>query len=995
MLDKLKRLKLSFWSSLAFKIPFLFIAMLLFMMGTFLMVMEYYGRPLLLNIAKQQVRQSGESIVAVLGERLALTSSLVTSMANTAEALPPNNALHHKVIRRLVDYEGTEHFIAGGGIWPEPFLYNAKVERHSFFWGRGSTNQLEFFDDYNQKDSNGYHHEEWYVPGRYLAPGKVYWSRSYMDPYSFQSMVTATAPMYHNKQFYGVATVDIKLEGLTQLLEREAKKFGGYAYALDRNGTFLSFPDESLSQRITYDDQNNLIKEYLNIAAVSEKNKNIPNFSKTLNKLENISLLNKHLVKKAENIARNSYQIDLAEAHRIVSIIADPFRHKSLGDTFLQEQEMQGDPILDEPVLINAFHVPNTYWKIITVTPKRVVHGSTDQIEMAVLTGFMYVIIVGLLIGLLMIYRVLIQPLQSMRQQVQDKMGEHGLITGITQGELGELSAQFNLHTQELNDANHHLSQLVVDAEQAAKAKTQFLANMSHEIRTPMNGVLGMLNLLLRGEMNRQQQHYVQVAKSSADSLLVLINDILDFSKIEAGKLDLEIIEFDLRSLLSEFATTMAHLVQNKGLELILDVNAVQHRWVKGDPGRIRQIFTNLVSNAIKFTDEGEVVIRVGLKDAEGMGLVMYASVADTGIGIARGKQNILFDSFSQVDASTTRQYGGTGLGLAICKQLCELMGGSISVRSEIAEGSRFEFTITLEKSERTVLGLPKVDLKNKRILIVDDNQTNRLVLSDLLMSWGALVVEAIGGRETLQLLNLAPEYDAIILDMQMPFMDGAQLGRRIRAQKKWDNIALIMMTSKSERGDAKYFSSLGFAAYLPKPVTPADIHDSLQIAIEGGELLEQASPLITHHHLETLRGLDSQQKNALSSHPARILLVEDNLINQEVAMAVLEDLGFSADVVTDGLQALKALENAADEFSYDLILMDCQMPVMDGYEATAEIRNGNRKIHDRNIPIIAMTANAMKGDKDKCLAAGMSDYISKPIDVTILEDKLKKWLEV
>ncbi|MEY8205351.1 MAG: response regulator [Bermanella sp.] len=980
-----------FFGSLAFKIPLLFIIMLSFMMGTFLWVMENHGKPLLLNVAKQQLRETGESIVAVLSERLALTASLVTSMANSAEALPKDAALYKAVIKRQLDYLGTEHFIAGGGVWPEPYAFARGQQRHSFFWGRDRSNHLQYFNDYNLPEGNGYHHEEWYVPGRYVAKQSVYWSRSYMDPYSLQAMVTATAPMYRDDQFYGVATVDIKLEGLTELLAAEAKKFKGYAYALDRNGTFLSFPDDAISKRTYLDENQNEIVEYLNIGEVAKTNESIPNIIATLSELENISKLNSKLIQRAQEIAASSYQIELTEAHRIISVIADPFKHKGLGTTFIKEVAMAHDPILKQAVLINVFHVPNTYWKVVTVTPTSVVGASSDQIKEAVVMSFVYVLGVGLLVGFIYLYHILLSPLQSMYRQL--KGHNEGLITGIEQGELGALARQYNKRSTELLCANQDLEKLLVEAQQASVAKTHFLANMSHEIRTPMNGVLGMLNILVRGELNSQQLHYVQVAKSSADSLLILINDILDFSKIEAGKLDIEEIEFDLRSLLCEFTVTMAHLVHNKGLELVLDINDLECSWVKGDPGRIRQVLTNLVSNAIKFTEDGEILIKVAVKDAGDMGLVLFACVKDTGIGIPKAKQAILFESFSQVDASTTRQYGGSGLGLAICKQLCELMDGSISVFSEMGKGSSFEFTASLQKGTRTMLEIPQVNLRNKYILLVDDNQTNLLVLSELLQGWGAVVSEAIDGREALQIMHKHPPFDAVILDMQMPFMDGEQLGRQIREQQKWDEVALIMMTSKSERGDAKHFADMGFAGYLTKPVVPADVHDALMIALEGGAVLAQAEPLVTHHHLETLRGLDSHQALTKVGNLPRLLLVEDNIINQEVALNILGDLGYQVEVAENGRVAIEMLVKATADSRYDAILMDCQMPVMDGYECTQQIRGGHHNIVNHAIPIIAMTANAMKGDREKCLQAGMDDYLAKPIDMLALQEKLKQWL--
>ena len=537
--------------------------------------------------------------------------------------------------------------------------------------------------------------------------------------------------------------------------------------------------------------------------------------------------------------------------------------------------------------------------------------------------------------------------------------------------------------TQKMND---RLEKLTIEAQQASLAKGDFLASMSHEIRTPMNGVMGMLGLLTRTALTEKQKNYTNMAKSSAEALLTVINDILDFSKIEAGKLDLELLDFNILNQLSEFVAINAYTAQEKNIELILDSSGITATAVKGDPGRIRQILNNLVGNAIKFTREGEIIIKASLTEKVN-GLLLTVSVIDSGIGIPDDKLPTLFDSFTQADTSTTREFGGTGLGLAITKQLCELMSGSITATSTLGKGSNFTFSITLEKGNNRQSSIPKVSLVNTPILIVDDNTINREVLRGQLQLWGATVTEATCAAEAIELLAVDPKLFSIaIIDMHMPKINGAELGKNIRQNPENNHIHLIMMTSVSERGDAKYFSELGFDAYFPKPATPMDLRNALMISLDNGTALLHAKPLITHHYLKDLKKIESPK--------ARILLVDDNRINLEVALGILEDIGYNADTANDGEEAISALRNAPTDAPYQLVLMDCQMPILDGYSASKKIRSGEITDINKDIPIIAMTANAMQGDKDKCLAAGMSDYLAKPVTIDDLEEKIGYWLK-
>jgi len=854
------------WHSLQFRVTSSLIALLAMVVLSIGFVLWTTGRSRMVAESNRLYEQTGGKMIGELRTCLAKAESVAQALADLGESLEPDEARFMAVIPQVLNGTGSGEFIAGGGIWPEPGTFTTGIDRRSFFWGRDTSDVLVYLDDYNKPEGPGYHREEWYVPVRYSADRASYWSVSYMDPYSYEPMVTCSAPMHKDGNFTGVATVDVKLNGLGAFFAREAAQVQGYAYAVDRNNKLLCFPDPEMAKRYGVDASGARTEEFLDAAALAAKDARFAPIADALEKINTDRTVGSAANPTGANIAARinaeSEQIDATQADTIAAMLIEP-RHDDgpTGARALSRLTLDTDMILHEPVDVHIFDVPGTYWKVVVVIPVREAEAAASAITRQVLWFTATLVSLGWGVVFWLARRSVISPLRRMTAELKHAAGADPKaafrLNDGARDELGLLAYWFNERTlglaetmRRLEDSKAHLEQRVGErtvelqnaqskAEAASRAKSEFLANMSHEIRTPLTAILGFADLLREdGDAAlapARRIETIDTIRNAGTHLLTVINDILDISKIEADKMTVERVATPLTTILHEVVSLMRPRTAGKGVTLTAALASPVPDSIISDPTRLRQILMNLAGNAAKFTDAGTVTI-TARTESGGDRSWLIIDVDDTGPGMTPEQADRLFQSFTQADNTVTRKHGGTGLGLTICRRLAALMGGGVTLaRTEPGKGSCFRLELPLETAPGAVMverldavvaqaanagASPAVTLTG-RILLAEDGLDNQRLIAFHLRKAGATVDIADNGRIALEMIDQSEAgtkpYDLLLTDMQMPEMDGYTLARTLR--DRGSRLAIVALTAHAMAEDRAKCTDAGCDDYATKPI--------------------------------------------------------------------------------------------------------------------------------------------------------------------------------
>ncbi len=791
------------------------------------------------------VRQLGDGIIAEAQQHIVSTETLALSLASMASTVSEDTPEIRQAFLAIIDSAGADQLIAGGGVWPEPHALDPMLERKSFFWGRNIEGTLEFYDSYNDPESKGYHNEEWYVPVKFLPPKGVYWSRSYIDPYSKEPMTTCSAPIYKKDQFWGVATIDIKLSAINRGFQNFSSEQGSYAFAISGDGSIMSFPDDYISK---------VFKASGEFIKAEELPDIDPAFAEMVSQIRVIDeawidanpTTFKDIEKLAPKLAEQSYQISEEESVLIAAQILSS-HHGSESVPFSQYLSKY-DPITKGESIVTIQSIPEIHGKLISVRNYQTLKQKIFGLYWTLTYLFLGLFSGAILLSVMILHRTFMKPLTSMRDELQNAISKQSFISSELsynrQDELGTLARLFNIRTRRLNKTLKQLTHSKEKEQKANHAKSDFLATMTHEIRTPLHGISGYTNLLFDTRMDSEQDEYTRAIMANTDALMSVIDNILDISKIESNKMEVEKHPFGIRECLDDLSNLMAPKAAEKNLGFSIKVSDRVPAKVIGDRQRLRQVLINLTSNAVKFTQQGFVNVHLDA-EYEGDKVVLKFKVIDTGIGIPQNVISKLFTPFTQADNSTTRKFGGSGLGLAICKRLIEAMEGVVCLESEVGEGSCFAFNIKVgacTTHEIRNKGLPSERVRDYatwgtdfplNILIAEDNPANQKLIARILNKMAYQPEFAENGKMALNKLK-DKQFDLILMDNLMPEMNGIEASLAIRKGHVGEdkrNTPIIAVTANAFHETRKQCLEAGMDGFLSKPVKVSELAETLEIA--------------------------------------------------------------------------------------------------------------------------------------------------------------------